>query len=49
MRILALGCLGAVDSEATVDLAIPAQTFFDELVRRGIKISERIEKHGPVA
>ena len=29
--------------------AIPAQPFFDELARRGIKIYERIEEHGPVA
>jgi saccharopine dehydrogenase-like NADP-dependent oxidoreductase len=31
------------------ETAIPAQPFFDELARRGIKISERIEEYGPVA
>ena len=30
------------------ELAIPAQPFFDELARRGIKIYERIEEYGPV-
>ncbi len=30
------------------ELAIPTQPFFDELARRGIKIYERIEEHGPV-
>jgi saccharopine dehydrogenase-like NADP-dependent oxidoreductase len=30
------------------ELAIPAQPFFDELARRGIKIYERIEEYGSV-
>jgi len=29
--------------------AIPARPFFEQLARRGIKIYERIEEHGPVA
>jgi saccharopine dehydrogenase-like NADP-dependent oxidoreductase len=31
------------------ELAIPAQPFFDELARRGIKIYERIKEYGVVA
>jgi lysine 6-dehydrogenase len=31
------------------ELAIPAQPFFDELARRGIRVYERIEEYGPVA
>jgi saccharopine dehydrogenase-like NADP-dependent oxidoreductase len=30
------------------ELAIPAQPFFDELARRGIRIYERVEEYGLV-